>query len=118
MKYKKIYSGCYRLLVARNRRFITGLIKLRQMPMQKKKTRFDEKSEESSSYEIQSIQNKPSKTRILLTRAFIRIQRQLKNIANTGCYCVNTFKDWMGYTFCYIIIKRKKMKGVLRSVKI
>lgn len=88
------------------------------MPAPKKKCKLDEKSEESSSFEIQPIQNKPSKTRILLTRAFIRVQRQFKNIANTGCYCVNTFKDWLGYTFCCIIIKRKKMKGVLKSVKI
>lgn len=40
------------------------------------------------------------------------------SIKNGVLYCIFTVKYWLSYTFCCIVIKRRKTPGVLRSVRI
>lgn len=59
-----------------------------------------------------------SKFRVLSSRLFIQVKKKLKLIKDTGSYCANVFREWVGYTFCCIITKKRKTPGVQRSVKI
>lgn len=52
------------------------------------------------------------------SRLFLNVKKKLKVIKDTGSYCVNVLREWLGYTFCCIIVRKRKTPGVLRSVKI
>lgn len=114
MKCRKLFIGSYRLLIARNRRLITDLIYVR-LSLEGKRGAI---GDESTNNDIEQIVVKPSKTKVLIKHFFIRLQRRISDVANTGCYFVNVFKEWIGLTFCFILIRRKKARGILKSVRI
>lgn len=105
-------------MAARNRRSIAHLIELRLSEAGNIHHWGEERSDDTALFDMPSDQVKPSKVRMLLSLAFIRARRRLRDAANTGSYYVNIYKEWFGYTFCCIIIKKKKLRGVLKSVKV
>lgn len=115
MRYRGQYLMNYKLLIGRNRPDILELIRKRHFPRDKTD---GTSSEESGDFDIELLQKQPSKSRLFLSRAIIRIQRRLKDLADTGFYCLNTVKEWFGYTFCYILVRRRKTRGVLRSASV
>jgi len=118
MKYRKLFNGSYHLVAARNRRSIMALIELERAAGGSICPKSDERSEDTTAIGMPSHQAKPSKIAMFLTRALIRGRRRLRDAMNTGSYYVNIYREWFGYTFCCIIIKKKKLRGVLKSVKV
>lgn len=47
-----------------------------------------------------------------------KVQRKLRNIKNMIGFCFYTIGEIFSHTFCFIMVKRTKTKGVLKTVKI
>ena len=55
---------------------------------------------------------------ILVKKLLFKIKKKLRNIQNTIFFCGNTIKDIFGQTFCFIMLKKTKSSGILKTVKI
>lgn len=51
-------------------------------------------------------------------RLFMTCKRKLRSAKNDVLFLGNIFRDWLSYTFCCVMMERKKQKGVLKSAKI
>lgn len=95
----------------------------RSMPLLRDAVLSPESSMQKTFPEIEAISghfpNKDtSSLRRISSRLYLSVKRKIKLIKDTGGYCLNVFKDWVGYTFCCIIVRKRKTPGVIKSVKI
>lgn len=118
MKNRKLKLRNYRILVSRNRKAINNLVGLRNGYSLGYLISNQFKIDYNDGPDFESLERKQSKTQIALSKIMMKLQRKFKGIRDAGLYCVNTFREWLGYTFCCIIIKKKKTPGVLKSVRI
>lgn len=119
MKRKRVFvNNSYRFLVGRRRKEVIDLIKLRSESHSNDPWEREEKSDDIPTFEVVSEQTKPNGVTMALSRMMIRARRRIRNFADGGLYYINVYKDWIGYMFCYIVVKKKKPRGVLKSVRI
>lgn len=62
--------------------------------------------------------NENQETSIFKRKLASRIQRKFRNIKNSIYFCLYTIGDIFSQTFCFIMIRRTKSTGILKSVKI
>lgn len=106
-----VYRWSCRALVAANRSKIRNMLQDRIKGV-------EEKSDSTDDLYFENIEQNQSKMQLLLSKALLRARKKIRSVIYTGCYCVNTVGEWFNYTFCCIIIKKKKTPGVLRSARI
>lgn len=54
----------------------------------------------------------------IIRNTFRQIRYGFKVVKDTIMYGIYIFKSWMSYTFCYIVTKKKKTPGIIRSVRV
>ncbi|KAM0681283.1 hypothetical protein GINT2_000482 [Glugoides intestinalis] len=118
MTKRGFYSN-HRLIVGRVHAKMYGLLKSTVVKPPVMFQIYDEpKGIDANTAFLQNFEKQPTRMQLLISKAMIKLRQKSRAVMNAGMYCMNTVSYCMGYTFCCILVKKKKHRGILRSVRI